>query len=140
MPAPPARLPPRHQLSLRWKAFFVLGLLLGLVHAFLGYVGYRNLEWQSEREGRAAAASALDTLEALLSHAVQAHRRLAEPVTLETSADELTAVLADFHDATQSHAALLLDLRGEPASGRPALWGRRVLAVTDAEAVAPVLD
>src|SRR5690349_24567609 len=89
MPAQRADPPPRRQLSLRWKSFLVLGLRLGVVHTFLGYLGYSNLQRQSEWEARASIDASSEVLETLLAQSARDVEIVARQIAAAISIDDL---------------------------------------------------
>ena len=92
----------RRRLSLRWKLLLLLGLLLGGVHIFLGYLGYTNLIEQSERQTRSEIGTYQAVLLALLEQAVHEQERLATQIAAAVSPEEL--------DSAQANEALAVDL------------------------------
>lgn len=77
------------RLSLRWKLLLVLGLLLGAVHSFLGYLGYRNLVEHNERQARGDFETYQAVLGALLEQSLREQERLAAQIGAAVSAADL---------------------------------------------------
>ncbi|ROH93633.1 response regulator [Stagnimonas aquatica] len=77
------------RLSLRWKLLLVLGLLLGAVHSFLGYLGYRNLVEHNERQARGDFDSYQALLGALLEQSLREQERLAAQIGAAVNAADL---------------------------------------------------
>ena len=88
------RLKPR-QLSLRWKLFLLLGLLLGLVHGFLGYLGYRNLLEQSAQQAGSDIEQAAQVLGVVLEQSVQELDGIAAQIAANVRVEELERGSAD---------------------------------------------
>lgn len=129
--------PTRRRLSLRWKLLLVLGLLLGGVHGFLGYLGYSNLIEQSERQIRAEIGTYQAVLLALIEQTVREQERLAAQIAAAVSPEEL--------GGAQASEALAVDLLADLSaveyfdrSGvRLAAWNWSEL-MADGHAAAPV--
>jgi len=68
----PAAVPtPRMRLSLRWKAFGAMFLLLGIVHASFGLLVYRQAMTQYRQQERERLGAFRQQLEGLLDHSAQ---------------------------------------------------------------------
>src|SRR6186713_3295021 len=89
-PAEPAiRVKPR--LSLIWKALVLLTILLGSAYSYLGYLGYRSLKQQNERERQQQMERFGQALDALLERAGDELARLAITMATATSTQQLQA-------------------------------------------------
>ena len=137
MPTWKAGAPTPYRLSLRWKLLLVLGLLLGVVHSFLGYLGYRNLIEQSERQTGSDLATYQAVLEALLEQSVHEQERLAAQIGTAVDAEQL-------HGAQPSEALavdLLADLTAveyfDSAGAALAVWNWSELIAESGPAAAP---
>lgn len=107
MPGKIPHTPQRRLLSLRWKSFFVLCVLLGLVHVFLGYIGYRNLIQQSEQTARRDIAGSMDILEILIQESAQDQERLGTQIAADIGVDELRRMHGNALPSTDLFADLV---------------------------------
>ena len=83
------------QLSLRWKSFLVLSALLGLVHIFLGYLGYRNLVSLSEQTARGDIADAVEILATLIRESALDQERSGAQIAAAVSPAALRRLRSD---------------------------------------------
>jgi signal transduction histidine kinase/DNA-binding response OmpR family regulator len=98
---------PRPRLSLIWKALLLLTVLLGITYAYLGYLGYNNLQRQNERYRQEEMDHFVIALNALLARAGEELTRLATNMAAVTSTRELqSSDLADASPAAGLLAAL----------------------------------
>lgn len=106
-------------LSLRWKAFAALLLLLGLVHGFFGLVLYRELLRQHDSEQKAELAAHRLVLEGLLEQSAQSLQRIAAQLGSTVSVESLKERPFDPEMLAPELLANLSSVRIFDAEGRP---------------------
>lgn len=99
----------RMRLSLRWKAFGVLLLLLGIVHAFFGVLVYRQSLQQFRHDENERLAGFRQMFDALLQQSAQGLGRIAAQISASTSAADMASRSLD---TAQLSPELLASLTG----------------------------
>jgi signal transduction histidine kinase/DNA-binding response OmpR family regulator/HPt (histidine-containing phosphotransfer) domain-containing protein len=95
-------------LSLIWKAILLLTLLLATTYAYLGYLGYKNLQRQNDRYREEQMQRFGTALDALLERAGDELTRMATNMAAVTSTRELrSSDLADASPAASLLSALI---------------------------------
>lgn len=94
----------RMRVSLIWKALLLLTILLGITYAYLGYLGYNNLQRQNERYRQEQMDRFGISLDALLERAGEELTRLATNMAAVTSTRELQS--SDLADASPAAGLL----------------------------------
>lgn len=99
----------RVRLSLRWKAFGALMVLLAVVHTFYGAFTYRQSQAAYRHEESERLARTRQMFDGLMQQSVQGLGRIAAQIAASTSADELI-----IHPLDDSHISpeLLANLSG----------------------------